>query len=146
MNAVKRFFNWCYENGHVEEMPRFPKLPALDTEKFIPPTPEELDRLLAVSPPHIQRVILLGSQFGMRVGDSELFRLRWEDVDTVAKLMGHTTPTMVLTHDQHVMDKQKKATVESLPELHFILPTKEPLYDQTCMSKKKGFPAFAENP
>lgn len=215
MNAVKRFFAWCHENGHLTEMPRFPKLPALDTEKFIPPTPQELERLLAVSPPHIQRVILLGSQFGMRVGSSELFRLRWEDVElargvirvpaakknkrepwrevpirasildilyawkqkdeqegqeyvvhydgkpvqsiktawnkalhragiqrkirpydlrhafateaisagadvgTVAKLMGHTTPTMVLTHYQHVMDKQKKATVESLPELNF---------------------------
>ncbi|MGX8718905.1 MAG: tyrosine-type recombinase/integrase, partial [Desulfovibrio sp.] len=33
------------------------------------------------APPHIQRVIVLGSQFGMRVGPSELFSLKWEDVD-----------------------------------------------------------------
>ena len=39
------------------------------------------------------------------------------DVGTVAKLMGHSTPTMLLTHYQYVMDKQKIEAIEKLPNL-----------------------------
>lgn len=39
------------------------------------------------------------------------------DIGTVAKLMGHSGPAMLLTHYQYVMDKQKKAAVEALPQL-----------------------------
>lgn len=39
------------------------------------------------------------------------------DIGTVAKLMGHSTPTMVLTHYQYVMDSQKRAAIEALPEI-----------------------------
>lgn len=171
---------------------------------------------MAAAPPHIQRVIIIGAQTGARVGGSELFRLKWQDVDlvqgiirihgakknlkaswrevpireslipvmarwaiedktanmdylihfgakpitsietswratlrragitrrirpydlrhafateliaagtdigTVAKLMGHTSPTMVLAHYQYVMDKQKRAAVETLPEFGYV--------------------------
>lgn len=39
------------------------------------------------------------------------------DVGTVSKLMGHSSPTMILTHYQYVMDKQKRAAVEALPDI-----------------------------
>lgn len=39
------------------------------------------------------------------------------DIGTVAKLMGHSSPTMILTHYQYVMDTQKRAAVEALPEI-----------------------------
>ena len=39
------------------------------------------------------------------------------DVGTVASLMGHSNPTMLLTHYQYVMDKQKRAAVEALPSI-----------------------------
>ncbi len=39
------------------------------------------------------------------------------DVGTVANLMGHNNPNMLLTHYQHVLDKQKVAAVEALPDL-----------------------------
>ncbi len=39
------------------------------------------------------------------------------DVGTVAKLMGHSNPAMLLNHYQYVMDKQKRAAVEALPSL-----------------------------
>lgn len=42
------------------------------------------------------------------------------DIGTVAKLMGHSTPTMVLTHYQYVMDSQKRAAVNALPELPYV--------------------------
>ncbi len=39
------------------------------------------------------------------------------DVGTVAKFMGYTSPTMLLNHYQYVMDKQKRAVVEALPDV-----------------------------
>lgn len=39
------------------------------------------------------------------------------DVGTVASLMGHSNPTMLLTHYQYVMDKQKRAAVEAFPDI-----------------------------
>ena len=44
------------------------------------------------------------------------------DVGTVAKLMGHSTPTMLLTHYQYVMDTQKRAAVEALPDIPPMRP------------------------
>lgn len=190
--------------------------PPAEYERIPPPSPEELSAIMAAAPPHIQRVIIIGAQTGARVGGSELFRLKWQDVDlvqgiirihgakknlkaswrevpireslipvmarwaiedktanmdylihfgakpitsietswratlrragitrrirpydlrhafateliaagtdigTVAKLMGHTSPTMVLAHYQYVMDKQKRAAVETLPEFGYV--------------------------
>lgn len=214
--AFRAVLRWAEDQdfmGHV----RFPKLPSVQCEKFIPPTTEEIGALLAVSPSHIQRVIILGSQLGVRVGPCELLRLTWKDVDfsqsclvvhgskknkaqpwrivpiresllpifhdwkkedggdgpivhykgvavtsikkawatalrnagierkirpydlrhafateaiaagvdvgTVSKLMGHSTPTMVLKHYQHVMDSQKRAAVEALPDVPHVPKT-----------------------
>lgn len=215
MSVFRTVLRWCMEKRFMPEI-KFPKLPPAQYEHFIPPTPEELNALLAVAAPHIVRVIVLGAQCGVRVGSSELFRLTWADVDllrgvlrvhgaqknpnapwrevpiresllplfeawrkddladgveylihhngqpvsriqkawkqtlqragitrrirpydlrhafateliaggvdigTVAKLMGHSTPTMLLTHYQHVMDKQKRAAVESLPDIGHV--------------------------
>ena len=38
-------------------------------------------------------------------------------VATVARLMGHTNPTMILTHYQYVMNSQKRNASEFLPNL-----------------------------
>lgn len=42
------------------------------------------------------------------------------DIGTVAKLMGHSGPAMLLNHYQFVMDTQKRAAVESLPDLGHV--------------------------
>ncbi|MBO4335818.1 MAG: site-specific integrase, partial [Desulfovibrio sp.] len=194
----------------------FPKLPKADYEKFVPPTPLELQKMIENAPPHLQRVIIIGSQLGARVGPCELFQLTWADVDlnqrilrvhgskknknapwrevpirgslvpiferwqeedlkagtqylishkgkptqtiktawkktlqragitrrirpydlrhafateaiaagvdigTVARLMGHSSPNMIFQHYQFVMDKQKRAAVEALPEVRYV--------------------------
>ncbi len=194
----------------------FPPLPRAEYERFIPPTPSELQKMMACADAHIQRVIIIGSQLGARVGPCELFQLTWDDVDlnqrilrihgskknkhaqwrevpireslvpifrrwhqedriegalnlihhkgkpvhyimtawrnmlrragitrrirpydlrhafateaiaagadigTVARLMGHSSPNMILQHYQFVMDKQKRAVVEALPEVKYV--------------------------
>ena len=50
----------------------------------LPPTREEMRRILAVAPEHVRRVILIGHATGARIGPSELFRLKWSDVDLVS--------------------------------------------------------------
>jgi len=42
------------------------------------------------------------------------------DVGTVAKLMGHSTPAMILNHYQYVMDGQKRAVIEALPDIQYV--------------------------
>ncbi len=42
------------------------------------------------------------------------------DIGTVANLMGHSSPTMILNHYQYVMDGQKRAAVEALPNLQHV--------------------------
>lgn len=80
LSNLRAVMRWGAEKGFLE-MPRFPTLPAPHYEKFIPPTPDELAAMLIVAPSHLQRVIILGSQCGVRVGPCELFSLTWEDVD-----------------------------------------------------------------
>ena len=215
LSVLRTLLRWCSAHSFMPPL-EFPPLPPANYERFIPPTPEELNALLAVAAPHIVRVIVLGAQCGVRVGPSELFRLTWGDVDftrrilrvhgarknphapwrevpireslaplfeawhredaakgipylvshkgrpvqkiktaweaalrragitrrirpydlrhafateliaggvdigTVAKLMGHSSPAMLLTHYQYVMDGQKRAAVEALPELSSV--------------------------
>lgn len=42
------------------------------------------------------------------------------DIGTVSKLLGHSSPAMVLTHYQYVMDKQKRAAIECLPDMDYV--------------------------
>ncbi|WP_299396024.1 site-specific integrase [uncultured Desulfovibrio sp.] len=215
LSVLRTVLRWCAAQGFMKAV-EFPKLPPAQYERFIPPTPEELADIMAVAAPHIVRLVVLGAQCGVRVGPSEMFRLTWDDVDlvqrilrvhgakknpnapwrevpiregllplfrqwkledeagnatylvnykgkpvqkiktawlaalrragisrrirpydlrhafateliaggvdigTVAKLMGHSSPTMLLHHYQYVMDAQKRAAVEALPELHYV--------------------------
>lgn len=215
LSVLRTVLRWCAAQGYMEPV-EFPKLPPAQYEKFVPPTPAELEAIMAVSAPHIVRTVVLGAQCGVRVGPSELFALTWEDADlvrgvlrvhgakknpsapwrevpiresllplfrkwkeedaeagfpyiihhngrqvskiktawlaalrragitrrirpydlrhafateliaggvdigTVAKLMGHSSPTMLLQHYQYVMDGQKRAAVEALPELAHV--------------------------
>ena len=42
------------------------------------------------------------------------------DIGTVAKLMGHSSPAMLLKHYQYVLDRQKIEAVEKLPPLKSV--------------------------
>lgn len=212
LSVLRTVLRWCAAQGYMDPV-AFPKLPPAHYEKFVPPTPAELEAIMAVAAPHIVRTVVLGAQCGVRVGPSELFVLTWDDVDlargvlrvhgakknpnvpwrevpiresllplfqqwrqedfadgvlylihhkgkpvesikrawmqalrragitrrirpydlrhafateliaggvdigTVAKLMGHSSPAMILMHYQYIMDGQKRAAVEALPEL-----------------------------
>lgn len=48
------------------------------------------------------------------------------DVGTVAKLMGHSSPIMLLNHYQYVMDQQKRAAVQAIPDVTHVPNEKAP--------------------
>lgn len=79
--AIGTVLNWCFKHDLLQKPYQKPTLPKVRTEKFIPPTPSEIAAMFAVSPPYVQRVLVFGFYVGCRVGPSEMFRLRWQDVD-----------------------------------------------------------------
>lgn len=225
MHVLHAVLSWAAEKGFCPK-PDFPRMPKAEPKRFVPPSVDELGRMLAVAPPHLQRILILGSQTGLRVGGSELFSLKWENVDllqgilrvhgarknlrafwreiplkpslvetlgtwkaedsaancewlihykgrpvqnirsawkatleragitrhirpydlrhafateliasgvdigTVAKLMGHSSPVMILNHYQYVMDKQKREAIDALPDIPYV--------PNTMCPKRKG--------
>lgn len=84
IGVVKAVLRWAYRNGNLESLPLFPVIPQSQHARYVPPTQEEVRMIYSVAPTHLRRVIILGYHFGMRVGQSELLRLRWEDVDMIS--------------------------------------------------------------
>lgn len=231
---LKTVLRFGVERGYLDSVD-FPKLPPGNYEKLMPPTPQEIQAMLMMAPNHLQRIIILGSQCGVRVGRSELFRLKWQDVDfqravlrvhgsrknkaapwrevpinehlqaimhswyehdekegyteymisfrgkpvsfpygtwrktlkragitrrirlydlrhafateaiaggadigTVASIMGHANPTMILRHYQYVLDTQKRAAVEALPSFTYVPNAMCPMkYDMKNVIQKR---------
>lgn len=81
MAIVKAMLNWGHRNGFIAQVPLFPISPTSEPKRYAPPSQEEITRIYEVSPPHLRRVIILGFMCGMRVGESEMLKLQWADVD-----------------------------------------------------------------
>ena len=79
--VLRTVLRWCEANSLIPAVPSFPPLPSANYEKFIPPTQEEISRIFTCAAQHIQRVIVLGTQCGVRIGPSELLKIKWSDVD-----------------------------------------------------------------
>ncbi len=80
MSAFQTVLRWAESKDFCGPI-AFPKLPVAHYEKLVPPTQEELTAIMLAAPSHIRRVVIIGSQLGVRIGESELFGLTWEDVD-----------------------------------------------------------------
>lgn len=81
MRTIKTVFIWAKKRHLIQSIPDWPEMPSGTFEHFVPPTQEELARILEVAQPHIKRAVIIATRCGCRVGSSELLKLRWEDVD-----------------------------------------------------------------
>ena len=63
------------------------RLPKIKVRRVAPPDESELRKMLNVCSPHIEKAIRIGWQLGCRIGPSELFSLRWDDVDLQARII-----------------------------------------------------------
>ena len=79
MSKLRTVIRWAATNGMLTVIPAM-KIGAPAYKKFRPPTPEEAEAIYAVAAEHVRRSILLGGTEGLRVGESELFALRWGKV------------------------------------------------------------------
>jgi integrase len=82
MSIVKAILSWA-ENEELIEVNHAKgfKCPRGEDAKVPPPTPAEIERILAVAPEHLMRAVTLAFYLGVRVGPGELFNLRWENFD-----------------------------------------------------------------
>ena len=82
VSILRAALNWGVRN---ELLPANPladlRMPRARARRTAPPSPLEINAILAAAAPHVQRVIVLGMYTGARIGPSELFRLEWKDVD-----------------------------------------------------------------
>ena len=83
MGIVRAAYNWAARWGLLPTNPLAGlQLASPAPQTPDPPTAREARMLYATAAPHVQRVIALGMATGARIGPSELFRLRWTDIDT----------------------------------------------------------------
>lgn len=81
IGIIKATLGWAARHGLLAQLPVYPEIPKCETTRYIPPTPEEISRIYEASPVHLRRVVILGFMLGIRVGPSELMRIKWSDVN-----------------------------------------------------------------
>ncbi|MDR2892963.1 MAG: tyrosine-type recombinase/integrase [Deltaproteobacteria bacterium] len=82
LGILRSAIAWAAENGIIDHNPiQDMKLPQGQYEVFVPPSPAEASAILSVIQKHVYRAVALSIFLGVRVGPSELFKLRWNDVD-----------------------------------------------------------------
>ena len=82
LSILRSALSWALEFGLIESNPLAGiKIAKGRAERIAPPSLAELDSLMAAAPNHLQRVLLLSVSLGVRVGESELLSMMWEDVD-----------------------------------------------------------------
>lgn len=106
---LKHFFNWCVEEGHLTEIPRFPKT-STDPARRPHFNAKEWSKLISWmgpylrnSPKYVRRdrhllmlYILILAETGIRVGEAR--ELRWRDlrpIDNPEQPVAHTIALMV---------------------------------------------------
>ena len=86
LSILRTLIYYAIRKGYMPSIV-FPKIPSAHYKRFIPPTPDEIRQMYAVAPPHLQRVLIFGSAFGVRIGQSELFSLKWTDIDLERRIL-----------------------------------------------------------
>ena len=82
LTILRAALSWAADSEFIESNPmQGMKLPRGQHERIAPPTPAEASAILAVAKGHVYRAVMLGIFLGVRIGPTELFRLKWQDVD-----------------------------------------------------------------
>lgn len=73
------------ELGKHDKLPDFPRLSRVKSKVYEPPTPDEIERLLAATEEHARPAIALAAYAGLRAG--EVRGLRWGDVNLRSRML-----------------------------------------------------------
>lgn len=113
MAKMRTVIRWAASSGMITTVPAM-KLGAPAYKKFRPPTQQEANAIYDVAAPHVRRVILLGGTEGLRVGESELFVLRWDNV-----FLADDDSSYILIDTSR---KNKKQPMRSVPIQEGLVP------------------------
>lgn len=82
MSILRAVLSWATAKELIESNPLAGmRLPKGEPKKVPPPSLEEAAEIMKCAPAHLRRVVIIGMQFGVRIGRSELFAIKWDDVD-----------------------------------------------------------------
>ena len=82
IESIVSVLNHAVSRGRITHNPIAGyKKPPGDGERINPPSIDELNSLIQHAPTHLQRVIMICAFTGLRPGESELFRLKYKDID-----------------------------------------------------------------
>lgn len=85
VGILRAAYNWGVRSRHLTANPLTGlRLPTAKPQRIMPPSVREARLIHDAAAPHVRRVVVLGMATGARIGPSELFRLRWSDVDVAA--------------------------------------------------------------
>lgn len=88
ISILRSAMNWSVKYGILPKSPLSElRLPQARSRRTAPPTPRETKLIYDAATPHLQRIIAIGASCGPRIGPSELFQLRWADVDLEAGII-----------------------------------------------------------
>jgi integrase len=81
ISIFKAALNWAEDEELIPENPiiRFSAPRGADLV-IPPPSIEEANKIMDVASEHVRRIVVLGMATGARVGPSELFKMKWEDL------------------------------------------------------------------
>jgi integrase len=82
LSDVQAILNWAVRRKLISFNPvaGYQK-PSRDDEIIPPPTPAEIQKIIRHSAEHLKRAIYVSYFTGLRPGESELYQLKWQDVD-----------------------------------------------------------------
>ena len=109
ISLLRSIASWGKREGYLSSAIENCSVSKGKARRTPPPTVSELNALLRVAVPHVQRVILLGIYTGARIGPSELFSLKWDDVDLTRGVIGIRLVGQILNarHGQESQHKTK---------------------------------------
>ena len=89
VGLMRSILNWAVDLGLIEENPIYNyRVKRGEDKKNPPPSPHEVALLIEHARfPHLERAIILSYYLGVRVGESELLQLKWEDFDVNRRRM-----------------------------------------------------------
>jgi integrase len=82
LSDIQAILNWAVRRKLISFNPvaGFQK-PPRDDEIIPPPTPAEIQKIIRHSAEHLKRAVYISYFTGLRPGESELYQLKWQDVD-----------------------------------------------------------------
>lgn len=114
LRCLKTIIRRAWLNGYISRNPLqgFRLLREVPRDRII--TPEEFNRLLDASPPHLKPIVSLGFFTGMRIG--EIMKLRWKQVDLKSQVI------TLLAQDVKTLEKREVPLTENLVEILKRIP------------------------